>query len=95
MTETKKKVVKTVEVTFGQFAEWTFIPPATFYIRDARDIYVFYKTSKRHEAQEAADEVYGKGKYKVMASKLQKTESRLESGGFSCTGVGTRKGQKK
>lgn len=95
MTEVKKKVVKTVDVTFDEFTEWSFIPPATFFIRDARDIYVFYKTSKRAEAQEAADEVYGKGKYKVMASKLQKTESRLESGGYSCTGTATRKGQKK
>jgi len=95
LTEQKKKVVKTVEVEFDQFAEYDFIPPATFFIRDARDIYVFYKTSKRVEAQEAADEVYGKGKYKVMASKLQKTESRLESGGLSCTGTATRKGQKK
>lgn len=90
MTEAKKKVVKTVEVTFDQFAEWTFIPPATYYIRDARDIYVFYKTSKRNEAQEAADEVYGKGKYKVMASKLQKTDSRLESGGLSVYATATR-----
>lgn len=95
MTEAKKKVVKTVDITFDQFAAYDFIPPATFFIRDARDVYVFYKTSKRADAQQAADEVYGKGKYKVMASKLQKENSRLESGGLSCTGTATRRGQKR
>jgi hypothetical protein len=90
LTEQKKKVVKTVEVEFDQFAAYDFIPPATYFIRDARDIYVFYKTSKRNEAQEACDDVYGKSKYSVMASKLQKTESRLESGGLSVYATATR-----
>lgn len=82
-------------ITFKQFADIDFIPPATFFIQNAMGDYIFIHTSKRNVAQAWVDENYGKGRYTVKASKLQATKSKLESGGFSCTGTATRKGQKK
>ena len=53
------------------------------------------KTSDRKVAQQHIDKEYGKGKYTVVPAKTQKTVSRLESGGLSCTGTATRRGQKR
>lgn len=82
-------------ITFKQFADIDFTAPATFFIQNAMGDYIFIHTSKRNVAQAWVDENYGKGRYTVKASKLQATKSKLESGGFSCTGTATRKGQKK
>ncbi|QNR53836.1 hypothetical protein phiK7A1_046c [Pseudomonas phage phiK7A1] len=87
--------LKVTVVPFSQFSEYDFIPPATFFIQNAMGEYVFIHTSKRQGAQDWVDENYGKGRYTVKASKLQATKSKLESGGLSCTGTATRKGQKK
>lgn len=89
------KVVKTVTVTYEQFTEWDFIPPGSWYIRNAMGDYVFVKTSERKVAQDFVDSEYGKGKYAVVPAKQDKTKSRLESGGLSCTGTSTRRGQKR
>lgn len=86
---------KTTTVTFDELTSLEFIPPATFFIQNAMGDYIFIHTSKRQLAQEWVDENYGKGRYTVKASKLQATKSKLESGGLSCTGTATRKGQKR
>jgi hypothetical protein len=86
----KDKAIKSVLVTYDQFTEWDFIPVGSFYIRIATGDYLFIKTSDRAAAQKFVNEEYGKGKYTVVASKIQKTASKLESGGFSCTGTATR-----
>lgn len=86
---------KVTVVTYEQFSDYLFIPPATFFIQNAMGEYVFVHTSHREIAQEWVDKEYGKGKYTVKASKLQATKSKLESGGYSCTGTSTRRGQKK
>lgn len=86
---------KITVVTFTQFASMDFIPPATFFIQNAMGDYIFVHTSKRQVAQDWVDENYGKGRYTVKASKLQATKSKLESGGLSCTGTATRRGQKR
>lgn len=86
---------RTTTVTFAQFADIEFIPPATFFIQNAFGEYVFIHTSKREVAQVWVDENYGKGRYTVKAAKLQATKSKLESGGLSCTGTATRRGQRK
>lgn len=88
-----KEIRKTV-VTYQQYTEYDFIDPATFFIVDAMQNYVYYHTSKRADAQEAVNSDYGKGRYTIKASKLQKTKSSREDGGLSCTGTATRKGQK-
>lgn len=69
--------------------------PSNFYIINALGERVFFKTKNRSLAQQAADDLYGEGRYVIRTVKDQKTKSRLESGGISVRGVGTRKGQKK
>lgn len=91
----KEKVLQTVVVTFEEFTAIDFLPPGTFYVRDALGNYVFLKTSDRLKAQKQIDTTYGKGKYTVMAAKILPTKSKLESGGYSCTGTSTRRGQKR
>ena len=90
-----EKKIKTETVKFDVFSGYEFIPPGSFYIRDASGDYLFLKTSNRAEAQKHINDTYGKGKYTIVAAKIQKTVSRLESGGLSCTGTATRKGQKR
>lgn len=89
------KIIKTVDVEFDTFSEWDFVPPGSFYIRPASGDYLFLKTSDRKAAQDFINEQYGVGKYAVIPAKIQKTKSRLESGGLSCTGTATRRGQQK
>jgi len=87
--------LKITVVSYEEFTDIDFIPPATFYVMSATQDYYFFHTSKREVAQKEADELFGVGRYVVKASKTQKTKSKLESGGYSAVGVGTRKGQKK
>lgn len=91
----KAKTVKTETVTFEQFSAWDFIPPGTFFIRNALGDYVFLKTSDRKAAQDTVNAEYGKGRYTVVAAKDVVSKSKLESGGYSCTGTTTRRGQKR
>lgn len=88
-----KKAIREVRVSYSEFEEWDFIPPGSFYIRTAMGDYLFLKTSDRKAAQDHINNEYGKGKYTVVAAKLEKGKSRLESGGYSCTGTSTRRGQ--
>lgn len=82
--------MKISEVSFDEFTDIDFVPKSTFFIRGAMGSYFFIHTSRRDEAQKWADENFGKGKYTVVASKLQKTKSRQENGGYSCRGTATR-----
>lgn len=96
MSDVKKvKPMVTVSISFNEFSEWDFIPPGSYYIRNALGDFLFLKTSDRNLAQKHVDFVYGKGKYRVIPSKDDKTKSKLESGGLSCTGTSTRRGQKR
>lgn len=98
MTEKKVKPLVTEIVKFEMFSGHDFIPPGSFYIRTAtgkHGDYLFLKTSDRMLAQNHVNSIYGKGKYTVIPAKLQKTKSKLESGGLSCTGTATRRGQQK
>lgn len=90
MTE-KKKEIKITIVSFEEFSDYLFNPPATFYIQNAMGEYVFVHTASRALAQEYIDSVYTKGRYTIVASKLQKTKSKNESGELSCRGTATRK----
>lgn len=94
MTATKK-TVKTENITFEQFSAWDFMPPGTFYIRNALGDYLFLKTSDRKAAQDHVNAEFGKGRYTVVAAKIEAGKSKLESGGYSCTGTTTRRGQKR
>ena len=85
MTEKKPRVIKTETVDFDTFTHWDFVPPGSFYIRNALDQYVFFKTSVRKEAQAEIDKMYGKGHYVAVASKMEKG-----SGNYTVTGTSTR-----
>lgn len=92
MSEKKKAVkLKITDVTFDEFTDIDFTPPSTFFIRGATGDYYFIHTAKRAVAQDWVDENFGKGRYTVVASKLQKTKTKSESGSYSCTGTATRK----
>lgn len=91
MSDKKPKEMKVTVVDYETFTDYEFVPCSTFFVRGATGDYYFFHTSKRAEAQKQADEMFGKGKYTVVASKLQKEKPKSESGGYSCTGVGTRK----
>jgi fibronectin type 3 domain-containing protein len=91
----KKKTIKTAVVTYKEFSEWDFVPPGSYYVRTALGDYLFLKTSDRAAAQEYVNKEFGKGKYTVVAAKIEQGKSRLESGGYSCTGTSTRRGQKR
>lgn len=90
MTAVKKVVMKVTPITFDEFTGYDFLPPSTFFIRDATGDYRFLHTSSRAKAQTFVDAEYGKGRYTVVASKLQKTKSKQEGGGYSCNGTATR-----
>ena len=64
--------VRVTVVDFDLFSDIDFVPPATFYIRNASGDYVFVHTRSRDKAQAWVDENYGKNRYKVNASKIQK-----------------------
>lgn len=87
--------IKVTIVSFEDFTSYDYICQAAFYIKDALGQVVMLHSSKREECQAWVDLNYPpKGKYKVIASKVQKTKSKLESGGLSCYGTATRKGQR-
>ena len=61
-------------------------------ILDALGNRVYYLTRNRADAQRQADLDYGKGRYTIRAVKDQKSKSKQESGGLSCSGSNSRKG---
>lgn len=81
-------------VSYSEFAAWDFIPPATFFIKDAMGDYVFVHTANRATAQEWVDNEYGKGRYSVNASRLQKGKP-LGEDSKPAFGTATRRGQKR
>lgn len=91
MIEMKIDKIKVTQVSYAEFTDYEFQPPATFYVMDSLQNYSFYHTSSRQAAQEIADIMYGKGKYTVKAAKIQKNKPRTESGMFTCTGTASRR----
>lgn len=81
-------------VGFEEFSNYEFIPPATFFVQNAVGHYIFIHTAKRSVAQEWVDNEYGKGRYTVKASKLQKGKE-LGEHSKPAFGTATRKGQKR
>ncbi|QHZ60004.1 hypothetical protein PJKIFABJ_00049 [Pseudomonas phage PE09] len=85
---------KVTVVSYADFAKWEFIPPATFFIKDAMGDYIFVHTAKRAVAQEWIDKEYGKGRYSVNTSRLQKGKP-LGEDSKPAFGTATRRGQKR
>ena len=87
-----KKEVRVTVVSFEEYTEYDFVDLSTFFFKDAMGNRHYIHTSKRAEAQRIADEFSGvPGKYKIIATREQKTKSRLESGELSCYGTPSRK----
>lgn len=85
------KEIEYVVVSYEQFTDYEFNPPATFYVMSATQDYYFFKTSDRAKAQARCDDLFGPNRYTVKASKNQSSKSKQESGGYSATGSNTRK----
>ena len=58
-------MIEMIDVKYEEFHQPDFKNPSKFFIRNALGDYTFFKTSSRPKAQEASDEEFGKGKYKV------------------------------
>jgi len=89
------KELKITTVDYISFTDYEFMPPATFFVMDSLQNYHFIHTSDRKVAQDWCDDYFGKSKYMVKASKLQKTKIKNEAGIYTVTGTSTRRGQKK
>ncbi len=85
---------KITVVDYKEFSRWDFIPPATFFIKNAMGDYIFIHTAKRATAQEWVDNEYGKGRYSVNSSRLQKGKP-LGEDSKPAFGTATRRGQKR
>lgn len=77
--------VRITVVTFEEFSDYQFEPPATFFIKNASGDYIFIHTRDRAKAQAWIDTEYGPGRYRVNASKMQKAK-----GDLTCRGTATR-----
>jgi len=92
-------IIKSVIVPQDQIEVWSeqeewFViqAPSNLYMVNALGEYHFFLTKDRTKAQQACDDVYGKGKYVIRAMKDQKTKSKLESGLQSVYASNTRRG---
>lgn len=81
--------IRVTTVTHEEFTEYEFIPPATFYFKNAMGDYIFLHTSNRQVAQEWINENYG-SRYTVVASKIQKGKP-LGEGSRPAYGTASRK----
>jgi len=64
---------------------------SNFYCINALGERIFFKTKNRALAQEACDELYGKGRYGIRSIRDTKGKSRQENGEVSVRGSNTRK----
>lgn len=79
----EKPEVKIIEISFEEFTDIDFRPPATYFIRSALGSYIFFKTKDRGTAQLACNAVYGAGQYTVIAAKIIKSKGELSVTGTS------------
>ena len=90
MNSFKVGSVKVTQVTYEEFTEYDFLPPASFYCMDSMQNYTFVHTAKREVAAKVIEEIYGHSRYAIKASKIQKGD-----GNITAVGHQTRKGQRK
>lgn len=83
--------VKTTIVSYEQFSSIDFVPPASWYIRIATGNYYFYHIRDRAKAQQAVDDEWGIGKYRVIPTKPNKAPK----GEVTAIGHQTTRGQKR
>lgn len=82
--------IRVTVISHEEFTEYEFIPPATFYFKNAMGDYIFLHTSNREVAQGWIDNEMGSGRYTVVASKIQKGKP-LGEGSRPAYGTASRK----
>lgn len=92
MAEKKPKEIKVSYVSYEDYTQYDYVDVATWFIVNASQQYVYFHTSDRATAQQACNDLYGVGFYTVKTSKIQKTKSSREDGGYSAYGNNSRKG---
>lgn len=80
-----KKEIKVTIVTFEDSLDLDYVEPSRWYIRMATGDLCYWHCRSRAEAQQACDEEFGKSKYAIRTSKLQKP-----SGDVTVRGTQTR-----
>lgn len=65
--------VKTTTISFEEFTDDQFIKPSNHYVKNAMGDFTFFHSRDRATCQQACDEMYGAGQYKVNASKMGKS----------------------
>lgn len=90
--EKKVKEIRVSYVEYENYIAYDFVDLSTWFIVNASQQYVFFHTSDRALAQQTCNSLYGIGFYTVKTSKTQKTKSKQEGGGLSCSGINSRKG---
>lgn len=90
MNSFKVDGVKVTQVSYEEFTEYTFIPPASFYCMDSMQNYTFVHTAKREVAAKVIEEIYGHSRYSIKASKIQRG-----NGNITAVGHQTKRGQSK
>lgn len=66
------KEQKVIVVSYSEFSEDEFKPPATYYFKDALGNFNFLCGRDRLRLQQWVDDNYGKGKYRLAAAKQGK-----------------------
>lgn len=85
------KEIKVSVVPFEVYTEYDYIDVGNFYILSATGDRYYFHTSDREAAQRTCNDMFGLNHYIVKTSKIMKTKSKQESGGYSATGSNTRK----
>lgn len=65
------KAIRITTVDFLTFTSLEFKPPTSYYVRNASGEYLFFHTRDRHLAQMEVDSLFGKGHYKINASRIK------------------------
>lgn len=77
------KEIKTTLVAYNEHGELDFKSPSNWYVRIATGDFLYIHTQKRQIAQKWVDEEFGKGKYVVRASDVEKTKNEPSARGTS------------
>ncbi len=64
---------KTTVISYSEFIDDDFKKPSNHYIKNAMGDFTFFHSRDRATCQQACDEMYGVGQYKVNASKMGKS----------------------
>lgn len=75
------KEIKTTTISFTEKNEEGFKDPSKWFIMNCLGEYIYFHKRSREDAQKQCNELYGVGKYKVIASSNEKS-----GGNLSCRG---------